>query len=149
MPDIDIAHPKLRRLYEYWDTKRGGRKMPARADLDPLEMTFIIGNIILVDVLDEIPPRFRIRLHGTNLSQRVGYELTGKMLDELPVTEFRALAQQSFARVATTGTATHGRRDRIIDGRFARYETVIMPLSDDGKRVDRLIVGLIYDDENR
>jgi hypothetical protein len=146
---LDIAHPKLRLLHEYWDRKRAGRKMPARADLDPLDMTFVIGNIILVDVLDEMPPRFRIRLHGTNLTQRVGYELTGKMLDELPITEFRTLAQQSFARVANTGEATHGKRDRIIDGRFARYETVIMPLSDDGVRVDRLIVGLIHDDENR
>ena len=149
MPTLDIAHPRLRQLYAYWDGKRDERKMPARVDLDPLDMTFVIGNIILVDVLAGAPPRFRIRLHGTNLSQRVGYELTGKMLDELPVTEFRDLAQQSFTRVAETGEATHGKRDRIIDGRFARYETVIMPLSDDGKKVDRLIVGLIYDDENR
>jgi hypothetical protein len=145
----EIAHPKLRQLYEYWDGKRTGRKMPSRADLDPLEMTFVIGNLILVDVLDETPPRFKIRLHGTNLSQRAGYELTGKMLDELPVTEFRTLARHSFTQVATTGELTAGKRDRIIDGRFARYETVIMPLSDDGERVDRLIVGLLYDDETR
>jgi hypothetical protein len=143
----DIAHPKLRRLYDYWEGKRAGRKMPARRDLDPLDLTFIIGNIILVDVLDGT--RFRIKLHGTILSERVGYELSGKMLDELPVNEFRTLAQQSFARVAAGGEVTHGRRDRIIDGRHARYETVIMPLSDDGERVDRLIVGLIYDDDNR
>ena len=145
----DIAHPKLRRLYEYWDEKRGGRKMPARADLDSLDMSFIFGNLILVDVIDGPPPRFHIRLHGTNLSQRAGYELTGKMLDELPVNEFRALARESFTRVATTGELTHGKRDRIIDGRFARYETVVMPLSDDGARVDRLLIGLIYDDEKR
>ncbi|HZK89130.1 MAG TPA: PAS domain-containing protein [Stellaceae bacterium] len=145
----DIAHPKLRRLYEYWDGKRAGRKMPARRDLDPLDLTFVIGNIILVDVVDETPVRFRIRLHGTNLSEYVGYELSGKMLDELPVNEFRMLARQSFIRVTTTGEVTHGKRDRIIDGRLARYETVIMPLSDDGERVDRLMVGLIHDDENR
>jgi hypothetical protein len=145
----DISHPKLQRLYDYWDAKRGGRRMPSRADIDPLEITFVVGNVILVDVLDEEPPRFRIRLHGTNLSQRVGYELTGKMLDELPVTEFRTLAQQSFARVAATAEVTHGKRDRVIDGRFARYETVIMPMSGDGVRVDMLLCGLIYDDENR
>lgn len=144
---VEIAHPKLRRLYDYWDSKRGGRKMPARADLDPLEMTFIIGNIILVDVIEGAPPRFRIRLHGTNLSQRIGFELTGKMLDELPETEFRALAQESFTRVVGDAEPRHGRRDRLIDGRPARYETVIMPLSGDGTSVDRLIVGLIHDDE--
>lgn len=144
-----IKHPRLQRLYDYWSAKRGDREMPARADLDPIDMTFVIGNVILVDVLDETPPRFRIRLHGTNLSQRVGYELTGKMLDELPVTEFRALAQQSFEHVVRTREVLYANRDRVIDDRFARYETVIMPLSADGARVDRLLIGLIYDDENR
>jgi hypothetical protein len=145
----DIGHPKLRQLYEYWDGKRHGRRMPSRADLDPVDMTFVIGNLIMVDVLEGVPPRFHIRLHGTNLAQRAGYELTGKMLDELPVPEYRALAQQSFTEVATTGECIHGKRERIFAGRFARYETVILPLSDDGVRVNRLLVGLIYDDEKR
>jgi hypothetical protein len=147
VPVPEIAHPKLKRLYDYWLAKRGDRKMPARADLDPIDMTFVIGNLILVDVVDASPPRFRIRLHGTNLVQRVGYELTGKMLDELPQNEFRKLAQESFTRVVATAEPTAGKRDRVIDARFARYETVIMPLSSDGERVERLIVGLIYDDE--
>jgi hypothetical protein len=145
----DIAHPNLRRLYDYWAEKRGERSMPSRANIDPLDITYIVGNVIMVDVIEGDPLRFRIRLHGTNLAQRVGYELTSKMLDELPINDFRALAQQSFAWVATKRQALHSGRDRIIDGRFARYETVIMPLSDDGERVNRLLVGLIYDDEKR
>jgi hypothetical protein len=145
----DIAHPNLRRLYEYWVEKRGERDMPARANIDPLDITYIVGNVIMVDVIEGDPLRFRIRLHGTNLAQRVGYELTGKMLDELPINDFRALAQQSFTWVANKRQPLHSRRDRIIDGRFAKYETVIMPLSDDGERVNRLLVGLIYDDEKR
>jgi hypothetical protein len=145
----DITHPKLRRLYEYWCEKRGDRKMPSRADLDPLDMTFIMGNMILVDVIDGSPLRFHIRLHGTNLVRRVGYEMTGKMLDELPQSEFLMLAQESFTRVATSAEPTAGKRDRVIDERFARYETVIMPLSSDGQRVERLLIGLIYDDEKQ
>jgi hypothetical protein len=146
---LDIVHPKLRRLYDYWDAKRAGagRAMPARPDIDPLEITFIIGNVILVDVIPGEPLGFRIRLHGTNLAQRAGYELTGKMLDALPIPEYRALAQQSFTEVATTGTPIQGRRDRIFDNRLRRYETVILPLSSDGDRVDMLLVGLIYDDD--
>lgn len=144
---LDIKHPKLRQLFDYWSEKCGARRMPSRADIDPLDMTFIIGNVILVDVVAGTPLGFRVRLHGTNLVERVGYELTGKSLDELPQTEFREAAQESFTRVATSAEPTAGKRDRIIDGRFARYETVIMPLSSDGERVDRLLVGLIYDDE--
>ena len=143
----EIIHPNLRRLYEYWVEKRGERKMPARFDIDPLDILYIVGNVILVDVIDGDPLRFHIRLHGTNLVERVGYELTGKMLDELPVDDFRALAQQSFSWVTSKAQPLQSRRDRTIGGRSARYETVIMPLSDDGERVNRLLIGLVYDDE--
>ena len=43
-----IVHPRLQRLYQYWSDKRGERGMPSRADIDPLDMRFAIGNIILV-----------------------------------------------------------------------------------------------------
>ncbi len=99
----DVVDPLLQQLFRYWDGKRAGREMPARGDVDPLDLRFILGQLILVDVLPEKPPRFRIRLHGTELARRAGYELTGKMLDELPSTEFRTLAQRSFATTATSG----------------------------------------------
>lgn len=144
-----IEHPKLQQLFDYWGSKRGARKMPSRADIDPLELGFIIGNVILVDVIEGDPPRFRIRLHGTNLTERVGYELTGKLLDELPQIEFRELSRLSFTKVSNTGKPLQARRDRILDERPRRYETIILPLSSDGTRVDMLICGLIYDEESR
>ena len=144
-----IEHPALQRLFDYWGSKRGARGMPARADIDPLELGFIIGNVILVDVIEGDPPRFRIRLHGTNLVERAGYELTGRFLDELPQPEFRELTRLSFTRVAETGEPLRLRRDRMLDGRSRRYETIILPLSSEGTRVDMLLCGLVYDDENR
>ena len=146
---LAIEHPKLQQLFDYWASKSGERKMPSRADIDPLDLTFIIGNVILVDVIEGDPLRFRIRLHGTNLTERVGYELTGKMLDELPQAEFRELSRLSFTKVANSGKPLQGRRDRILDGRSRRYETIILPLSGDDARVDMLLCGLIYDDEIR
>jgi len=142
-----IVNPRLQRLYAYWCEKRGDRRFPARADIDPLDLTFLFGNLILVDVLPGETPRFCIRLHGTNLAQRAGYELTGKMLDELPISQFRQLASETFAHVATTGRPFRGNRDRVVDERTHRYETVILPMSGDGECVDMLLIGLIYTDE--
>lgn len=142
-----IVHPRLQRLYQYWSDKRGERSMPSRADIDPLDMRFAIGNIILVDVIDGQPPQFRIRLHGTHLSEHVHFDLTGKMLDEMPQVEFRELTRQSFTKVATTKEPLHAQRDRILDDRPRRYETIILPLSSDGDRVDMLLCGLFYDDQ--
>ncbi len=141
----DIVHPKLRELYEYWDSKRAGRVMPSRADIDPIEMRFVVGNVIMVDVIEGKPLGFRIRLHGTNLSERVGFDLTGKMLDEMPWPEFRDLTTRSFTLVATKRQVLHAHRDRVLDNRRRSYETIILPLSSDGEQVDRIICGLFYD----
>ena len=123
--------------------------MPSRADIDPLEMTFIIGNLILVDVIPGTPLGFRIRLHGTNLVERAHYELTGKMLDDLPQVEFRNLTRKSFTKVANTAEPLRVLNDRVLDDQLRRYETIILPLSVDDTRVDMLLCGMIYHDENR
>jgi hypothetical protein len=146
---LTIKHPRLQQLYDYWSAKRGDRKMPSRADIDPLDMTFIIGNVILVDVIAGPPLGFRIRLHGTNLVERVHYELTGKMLDDLPQVQFRNLTRKSFTKVAKTAEPLRALNDRVLDDQLRRYETVILPLSGDDTRVDMLLCGMIYDDERR
>jgi hypothetical protein len=139
-----IKHPKLRRLYEYWDSKRGDRTMPARADLDPVDMRFAIGDVVMADVIDGDPPRFWIRLHGTNLAERTNFDLTGKMLDEMPAPEFRDLVHRSFRKVVRTREPLHVIADRLIDDRAQKYEAIILPLSG-GERVDRLMIGMIFE----
>ena len=146
---LPIKHPKLQQLYDYWSAKCGARTMPSRADIDPLDMTFIIGNVILVDVIAGTPLGFRIRLHGTNLVECAHYELTGKMLDDLPQVEFRNLTRQSFTKVANSGEPLHALNDRVLDDMSRRYETIILPLSRDDARVDMLLCGMIYDDGHR
>jgi hypothetical protein len=144
-----ISHPRLRRLYDYWKAKRGDRKMPSRADIDPFDITYVLGDIMLVDVIGDAPLRFRIRLHGTNLAERAGYELTGKVLDELPENEFRRLVRQRWTEVATTGEPLHCIRDAEFDRRPYRYESIILPLSPDGEKVNMELVALIHDEPRR
>jgi hypothetical protein len=144
LPDT-IKNPGLRQLYDYWNGKRGDRPMPARADLDPVDIRFAIGDVVMAEVIDGDPPRFRIRLHGTNLAERTNFDLTGKMLDEMPVPEFRDLSQRSFRKVVRTCEPVHALAERLLDGRIQRYEAIILPLSSDGERVDRLMVGMIYE----
>jgi hypothetical protein len=144
-----IKHPKLRQLYDYWDGRRGGRPLPSRGDIDPVDMRFAIGDVILADVIEGDPLRFRIRLHGTNLSERTNFDLTGKMLDEMPAPEFRELVNRSFRKVVRTREPMHVIADRLLDGRMQRYEAILLPLSSDGGRVDRLMIGMIFDPPRR
>ena len=142
-----IAHPKLQRLYQYWSEKRGDRDMPARADIDPVDLRYVMGNTVLADVIDGDPLQFRIRLHGTNLSERVRHDLTGKMLDQAQHAEFGELTRRSFTTVATTKQPLHAHRNLVLDGRQRQYETLMLPLSSDGERVDMILLGQYYDDE--
>jgi hypothetical protein len=144
---LPISDPRLQRLYGYWSTKKGQRKMPSRADIDVLDLRYVLGNIMLVDVIEGSPPRFRIRLHGSNLSARAGYELTGKMLDELPESEFRKQVRERWTEVATTGEPRRCDRNlRVFDSRSYHYESIVLPLSADGETVNMELVALIYRD---
>jgi hypothetical protein len=140
---FELTHPLLQRLYLYWNTKRGARAMPSRGDIDPVDFAYVLGNVILVDVQHE-PLRFRFRLHGSKLRQEVGYELTGRMLDELPMTEYRQLAEASLTQAVMTAAPFHAERDQFMDSRRRSYETLILPLSDDGVRINMLLVGQFY-----
>ncbi len=139
----DIVDPLLRRLYDYWSAKRGDRAMPSRSDTDPVDLSFILGQILLIDVLRD-PLRFHVRVHGTELARRAGYELSGKMLDELPLPEYRAMATRSLTTVVETRAPFRSLRDRMIDGRSLQYEGLVVPLSQDDREVDMLLVGMRY-----
>jgi hypothetical protein len=138
-----IVDRLLLRLYDYWQERRCSRPMPSRSDIDPVDMRFILGNLLLIDVLAG-PRRFRIRLHGTNLVRRAGYELTGKMLEQLPDADFRTVAQECFTTVVEARRPIHSFRSRTLSGRPQPFEALILPLSRTMLQVDMLLVGLRY-----
>src|SRR5438445_5428741 len=95
---LRLMHPNLVRMYEYWRARRHGRDFPGRSDIDPLDFTFALGNIELIDVLRD-PLQFRYRLFGVNIAMRDGYDLTGKTVDDIREPHFRALVRAAFEEV--------------------------------------------------
>jgi hypothetical protein len=145
MPDLsrELVEPRLRRLYDYWCARRQGRRFPARRDLDPLDFRYVLGHVMLIDVLRE-PLRFRFRLHGSEIVGRVHYDLTGKLLDELPDSEYRAYCLERCRGLVETAEPLRTVQNRELDGRIHRYEALWLPLSDDDARVTMLMCALIY-----
>src|SRR5215467_3438721 len=84
----DIRDSRLQRLYQYWLEKKGQRRFPTRRDIDPVDFPYVLGHVILVDVLRD-PLRFRVRVHVTEMVAKSCYDLTGKFLDEHPIPEDR------------------------------------------------------------
>jgi hypothetical protein len=143
---------RLRRLHAYWGARCAGRAMPARADIDPLDLRYILGNIVLLGVEREPPSagqapaaamRFRIRLQGTEIVQRLGFDLTGGTLDDLAMPGFRALIANAVAEVATHGVPLLRQRNMIMDDRLLRYEGLLLPLAGDTGTVDHVMIGVL------
>jgi hypothetical protein len=139
----EIREPRLQRLFAYWCAARRGRAWPARRDLDPLDFPYALGYVMLVDVLRE-PLRFRVRLHGTEITQRVHYDLTGKLLDEIPDSEYRRYAVERCRALVAAARPLRVEQNRELDGRLHRYEALWLPLSDDQVTVTMLMCGLVY-----
>jgi hypothetical protein len=141
---LEIRTTLLQRLHRDWDTRRGGREFPSRGDFDVLDFKYIIGQLALLDVAYG-PLRFRFRLHGTGISQRVGYDMTGKELDELPPPLVRASVRRHFSEVVERRAPLVEVRERqIMDDRVVESEALAMPLSHDGKTIDMLMVGVAF-----
>jgi hypothetical protein len=140
----DIRDARLRRLYEYWLEKKGQRRFPSRRDIDPVDFPYVLGHVILFDVLRD-PLRFRVRVHGTGMVAKAGYDLTGKFLDALPITDYRRYVLARCETLVRDGDPLLVWHDRTLDGKQRRYEALWLPLSNDGQHVTMLLAAMIYD----
>ncbi len=142
--DTAIADARLRALFGYWREKRGDRAMPARADLDPLEIPTLLPIVGLVDVLDG-GARFRFRLMGTEIVDVDGHDPTGRFLDEvLPDSGYADYWIGLFREVTRERRPLYGESDVRGRGRIERrVRRLLMPLSCDGRAVDMIFCGQV------
>jgi hypothetical protein len=82
MPPADGDDSFLLTLYSYWDRKRSGRALPDRRDIDPVEIPRPLLPFLFMVELADTPPRWRYRLMGTKMVERLGVDLTGRFHDE-------------------------------------------------------------------
>jgi hypothetical protein len=133
-----VTDDSLRRLYSYWNERRGARRFPGRRDIDPLEFAYVLGWVTLVDVTYN-PTRFRFRLYGSELAHRIGLDLTGTYADQHPNREFGAMLQQAWQEVLDRREPVAARYDRLVDNSKQPWEAIRMPLSSDGATIDMLL----------
>lgn len=131
--------PFMREPFAYWLAKRGGREMPARDDLDPLEMRAWLPQTMLFEPV--AGGDFRARLVGTDVRERVGVEMTGRLASELPIPREMAMSVvNDFHEVLRGRRPTYRRHEHasLITGKPIRFERLLMPLASDGGRIDML-----------
>ncbi len=98
-----------------------------------------MGRVSLIDVL-EGPRRFHYRLVSTRVTEHLGYEMTGKLLDDMPESEMRAYAERFYAATLARRLPLYHRDEALLDGRRWSHESLALPPSSDGQAIDRLMV---------
>lgn len=140
-----IRDSRLCRLYGYWLERHVGDRPPGRADLDPLEFPYAVGFVTLVDV-EHDPLRFRFRLVASPVTQHLGYELTGRLLDEVPEPAMRRYLDESYRRLVAARRPLHECGERVLDGRVWRHESLLLPCCRPDGLVNMIISGRVTED---
>lgn len=139
-------HPALRRLLGYWQSRCAGSALPRRADIDPAGIgPDLLPNLMML-AREPGSGRFVYRLVGTGIVRaREGLtpqDPTGRYVDE-------TLHRMSHDWILAGPSRAAAERRPIYDSgphepaasRGGRYERLSLPLSEDGRSVDRLLVG--------
>jgi hypothetical protein len=142
-PDFPDWHPKLQRMYRYWQQARPASDLlPGRQHIDPLDIPDLLPGVWLLDVQRE-PFRLQYRLVGTRVVEAVGREVTGQWVDEAHP---HILAIPSYIdryrAIAASGVPSRRRGQAQLwqHEDYREIENVIFPLATDGKVVDVLMV---------
>lgn len=115
--------------------------MPSRADIDPVDMPRrLLPYINLVDVVAD-ERRYVYRLVGTGDVEVRGKDPTGKSVSEGFFAPCAEDALACYDRVVTTRAPFLDPTPFVApSGRYVMEETLFLPLSDDGARVNKILV---------
>lgn len=134
----------LGKLEGYWQAKRDGAALPARRDIDPIEIgPALLPHLALLDV-EAGSGRLRYRLVGTRLVAHYGRDATGRYLDELDdlLQARRSLAELCHAVAEQRRAKRLSGWLRDPKGAILDFECLALPLSSDGLAVDMIFCGL-------
>ena len=144
----EIQNNKLMKLFDYWNNLRNGRLMPARSDVNPVDLVFMLGWILLIEIYPDPtgnqPFLFRYRLSGAELDRISRCSLQGHWANELSDNFQRYATIHAFQEAAKTAAPNFYRVNLKRRGeKYLVYERMTLPLSvDDPNKPGMLLVGI-------
>lgn len=132
-------------IQDLWDARRGSRPMPARDDFPVEDLRPWLGHVSLVDVQPS-PRRFRWRLIGSGIAERLGRDATGRWFDELYAGDILDGYVRAYSRAVDRRQPVCHHGDLEFVGKdFQHFRSIHLPLSDDGETVNMLMLCLSFD----
>jgi hypothetical protein len=140
------AHRKILELHEYWRRKiEAGGRLPARRDIDPVDIPRLLENVWLLDVVGE-PQRFRFRLIGGALHRMGIPGKVGDFADELLPDGNRNAVMEDFRRAARERKPVWFRGKARVPHAVSMFELerLFLPLATNGSSVDMLLCMTVF-----
>ena len=145
-PLLQIEGTHLRHLHQYWRSKAKGARLPARADIDPVELARHLGHLYMIDVL-AAPRCFRYRLVGVHIAQAIDADPTGLFLDEVIECEALPDAAETLEWVVEERAPLRlSGRTRLPTQSTIGFEALKLPLASDGAKVDVILCSLRFEE---
>ncbi len=140
-----LDHATLGALFRYWEEKRGARRMPARRDIDPIEMDRRLLSHLMLCELSERGSRIRFRLVGTSLVKRLGFDPTGQLLADLPEGKYFDFLGKLLLRTYAEAAPVYG-ESVFRWGAKGRLDArhVLLPLRASSAASALVLVGAVY-----
>jgi hypothetical protein len=128
-----------RRLYDYWNERRGSRAAPERGDLDPGTIAPLLSDSFMLAV--DPAAGHPLRLAGTRMCAWFCHEIKGEPFDHLFADDCRSDVKDLVAIVSdelaplVAGVSAQPADDLPS----ARLELLLLPLYVNGRRNSRLL----------
>jgi hypothetical protein len=135
-----VSEARVLEFHRYWLARRGERRFPARADIEPTDIPHLLSGILLLDVHYE-PLDFEYRLIGGDIVARSGL-LKGRRVRAAALRNPASTAYDNYCRMIASGVPQFLRGHAVSVYKPTRKIAVARvhcPLSSDGTVIDKVI----------
>jgi len=120
-PTVALTRPMTIKAYDYWQSARAGRAMPARKDIAPQAMRAFVGHVALVELRA-----------GARIEDAFG-AITGRALPEFMPPRIEARWRMVMDKVIASAAPLRAASRVSFGGKtWLQAEVVLAPLGDGG-----------------
>ncbi|HVJ53796.1 MAG TPA: PAS domain-containing protein [Aliidongia sp.] len=133
------SEPKSKTFVRAWLGWRGERSLPLRSKLDLVDVKPLLRLVMLTEVRG--PDEIMVRVCGTQLSEYLGFELTGRDLLALTPPADRPIRRYRFREMAGRPCGAVFQHHHVMpSGRLYPSEVIMLPIDPDDPAKPRLLM---------
>lgn len=132
------APAELKDFARYWLSRRNGRSMPRKADIDPIDIPWALPRIFMIARGPN--GRFVYHLVGGETDRMLGGHTKGKTADQVFEASYARFTEERWERAARERLICfNGSFHVTVDNLPRLARRVLLPVSEDGAGVDFLL----------